>query len=169
MNDIEDDIGEYANDQTPANMEGFPLAPPGWYPTMIIAGEKKETKAGSNFYLNLMIQIVEGDYKGTNWFHMLNLWNSNEKSVQIAKAQLNCYKRAVGKPGAKSSKELMNIAFRCSVGIQTGQQGYKDKNYTKDAEPYAAVPSSIQRVQPIVVVGNQVQVPLADDEVPSFQ
>lgn len=168
MNDTENDLAEFQGDNTPAKMEGFPLAPPGWYPVMIIAGEKKATNAGDGYYANLQIQIIEGDYKGTTWFHMLNLWNKSEKSANIAKGQLNCYKDAVGKPAAKAIKELLNIPFLCSVGIKKGENGYRDSNCTKDAEPIKKATSVVQKSES-QKVGNLVQTPLEEDEIPSFQ
>lgn len=154
--DNEDNSGE-------PQMEGFVLAPPGWYVSMIVGAEKKETKDKSGSYLNLQIQIVEGEYKGTTWWHMIHLWNASEKAKKIAKGQLASYRNAVGKTHISNSKELLNIPFRVSVGIQKGDQGYKDKNYTKDAEAMVQ-----KKVVGVPAVSNVKQTTIEEDEVPSF-
>lgn len=140
-----------------SQMEGFPLAEPGWHVAIITSAEKKETRDGKGAYLNLRIQIVEGDDKDCSWFHMINLWNKSEKAVKIARGQLSCYRQAVGKTLIKSSRELLDIPFRVSVGVKKGNQGYRDSNYTKDAEALAQKSN-------VAVKG----ISLEEDEVPSF-
>ena len=55
--------GEFdANDVDPR--QAFELLPVGWYTAMITGSEMKATKAGDGEYLNLTIQIVEGEYEG---------------------------------------------------------------------------------------------------------
>ena len=70
-----------------------PRYPVGDYKAVITESEVKETKAGDGQYLNLRIEIIEGEYQGRIIFVILNLWNPNPKAVEIANRELATNRR----------------------------------------------------------------------------
>ena len=67
---------------------GFEPIPAGKYVAVITASEMKETKNKDGHYLELVFQIIEGEYKGRKLWGRLNLDNANPTAVQIARGQL---------------------------------------------------------------------------------
>ena len=119
-------------------MDDFTPVPVGDYKAVITESEVKETKAGDGQYLNLRIEIIEGEYQGRIIFVILNLWNPNPKAVEIANRELATIVAAVNKPGAQNSEELHNIPMTIKVGIQPGSGEYGPSNRIKNYLPYAA-------------------------------
>jgi hypothetical protein len=119
-------------------MDDFTPIPVGDYKAVITESEVKQTKAGDGQYLNLRVEIIEGEYQGRIIFVILNLWNPNPKAVEIANRELATIVAAVGKPGAQNSEELHNIPMTIKVGIQPGQGEYGPSNRIKNYLPYSA-------------------------------
>jgi hypothetical protein len=119
-------------------MDDFTPIPVGDYKAVITESEVKETKAKDGQYLNLKIEIIEGEYQGRIIFVILNLWNQNPKAVEIANRELATIVAAVNKPGAQNSEELHNIPMTVKVGIQPGQGEYGPSNRIKNYMAYAA-------------------------------
>lgn len=128
-------------------MDDFTPIPVGDYKAVITESEVKETKAGDGQYLNLRVEIIEGEYQGRIIFVILNLWNPNPKAVEIANRELATIVAAVGKPGAQNSEELHNIPMIIKVGIQPGQGDYGPSNRIKNYMAYAAPASDPIQVQ----------------------
>lgn len=127
-------------------MDDFTPIPVGDYKAVITESEVKQTKAGDGQYLNMKVEIIEGEYQGRIIFVILNLWNPNPKAVEIANRELATIVAAVGKPGAQNSEELHNIPMTIKVGIQPGQGEYGPSNRIKNYLPYAA-PSAAAPIQ----------------------
>lgn len=119
-------------------MDDFSPIPVGDYKAVITESEVKATKSGDGQYLNLKVEVIEGEYAGRILFVILNLWNPNPKAVEIANRELATIVAAVGKPGAQDSTELHNIPMTVTVGIQEGQGQYGPSNRIKNYKPYAA-------------------------------
>jgi hypothetical protein len=98
----------------------FPALPAGKYLAAIVESEKKETKAGTGEYLELTLQVLEGEHKGRKLWSRLNLDNPNEKAVQIARAELSSICRAVNVMRPKDSQELHNIPIYISIIQEPG-------------------------------------------------
>jgi hypothetical protein len=119
-------------------MDDFTPIPVGDYKAVIMDSEVKPTKAGDGQYLNLKVEVIEGEYQGRIIFVILNLWNANPKAVEIANRELATIVAAVNKPGAQDSTELHNIPMTIKVGIQPGQGEYGPSNRIKNYMAYAA-------------------------------
>lgn len=133
-------------------MDDYSPIPVGDYKAVITESEVKATKAGDGQYLNLKVEVIEGQYAGRIIFVILNLWNANPKAVEIANRELATIVSAVGKPGAQDSTELHNIPMTVTVGIQEGQGQYGPSNRIKNYKPYkqaesAQEPVTIQTVK----------------------
>ena len=109
----------------------FDPIPAGEYAVVIVESEMKPTKAGDGSYLNLTLEVLEGDYQGRKIWDILCLEHSNQKTVQIAMGRLSAYCRACGKVEIENSEELHDIQFKVKVGIRKDEQ-YGDKNTVKE-------------------------------------
>lgn len=129
-----------------ANLSGFDASkvepndfgtiPPGDYEACIINSEMKATKDGQGSYLNLEIQVINGQYQNRRLFDKLNLQNKNEQAVTIAKGTLSAICRAVNVLTPNDSAELHNKPMRITVGSR--KNDYKNgemENYIKSYKP----------------------------------
>lgn len=129
-----------------ANLSGFDASkvepndfgtiPPGDYEACIINSEMKATKDGQGSYLNLEIQVINGQYQNRRLFDKLNLVNKNEQAVTIAKGTLSAICRAVNVLTPNDSAELHNKPMRITVGSR--KNDYKNgemENYIKSYKP----------------------------------
>lgn len=107
---------------------GFGLMPRGEYDAVIVSSERKATKAGDGHYLSFEFQVLSGEYQNRKLWANLNLWNKNDKAVQIAKGDLSAICRAIGVPTPKDSSELHNKPLKLSVAIKKNNQTDEDEN-----------------------------------------
>jgi hypothetical protein len=125
--------------------EGFDVIPPGEYEACITASEMKATKDGTGSYLNLEIQILNGQFQNRKLFEKLNLVNRNETAVTIAKGTLSAICRAVNVLTPNDSSELHNLPLRISVGVEkrkdNGEMTNRIKSFkARSVQPLAAAP-----------------------------
>ena len=93
MATIDFDATEY--EATPQS--NFDPLPPGDYPAIVTtSSDLITTKAGDGQYVELTLQVTEGEYAGRRIWERLNLKNKNEKTVHYARAQLNGIGKACG-------------------------------------------------------------------------
>jgi len=113
----------------------FEAIPAGKYLAVITESGMKPTKSGSGSYLELVFQIIEGEYRNRRLWARLNLDNPNELTVQIAKGELSAICRAVGVMQPKDSCELHNlpllITVKCKRRDDTGDVVNEIKGYAK--------------------------------------
>jgi len=115
------------------NEEDFnDLIPAGKYRLMITKVEQKESKKGG-WYLNLHIQVIDGERSGYVMYEILSLGHESEKVVNIAKSKL---KKIVGvttdNGNIDSFEDIKNQPFIGEVVIQSDKNGvYDDKNVVK--------------------------------------
>lgn len=93
----------------------FEPIPAGKYVAVIIASQQKDTRSGSGQYLELTLQIVEGEYAGRQLWARLNLNNPNAQTVKIARAELSAICRAVGVVTPQDSSDLHNLPLVITV------------------------------------------------------
>lgn len=113
----------------------FDPIPAGKYLAAIVNSEMKATKAGTGQYLELTFQVVDGQFKGRQLWARLNLNNSNQQTVKIARGELSAICRAVGIMTPNDSAELHNlpliIAVRCKKRTDTGEIVNEVRGYAK--------------------------------------
>lgn len=120
------DLGTTINvNEIPERQEFTPL-PPGDYACMITASEMKPTKNGAGEYLELSIEVQDGQFANRKLFERLNLKNANPDAERIAYESLGELCRAMSKTTIKDSNELHNKRFVARVEVEQG------KPYTKD-------------------------------------
>ena len=125
----------------------FEPIPAGKYLAIITDSEMKTTKSGNGSYLELVFQVIEGEYKGRLLWSRLNLDNPNVLAVQIARAQLSAICRSVGVMAPKDSVELhglpLLVTVKCKKREDTGDIVNEVNGYAKKeaatGEPQQAV------------------------------
>jgi len=113
----------------------FEPIPAGKYLAIITESAMKPTKSGSGSYLELVFEVIEGQFKARNLWARLNLDNPNPLTVQIARAELSAICRATGVMQPKDSIELHNlpllITVKCKKREDTGDITNEVKGYAK--------------------------------------
>lgn len=109
----------------------FAPIPVGEYTVIISASEMKDNAKGTGKYLQIIFDVVEGQYKGRKVFDILNIQNANETAQQIAQRALSSICRAVGVMHPTDSEELHNIPLLIKVGIRPANEKYEESNIVK--------------------------------------
>ena len=99
----------------------------------------KPTKTGNGQYLQLTLQVVEGEYKNRLIFDRLNIQNPNSVAQQIAQKALSSICRAVGVMHPKDSEELHDKPFSVKIGIRPASGEYGESNIVRG---YSSLSSS---------------------------
>ncbi|MFO0915323.1 MAG: DUF669 domain-containing protein [Pirellulales bacterium] len=129
-----------------ANLQGFDAnqveprvefepVPAGQYLAAIVESEMKPTRQRDGSFLEFKFEILEGEYKGRKVWARLNLENSNQKAVEIARAELSSICRAANVLQPRDSVELHNlpllIKVACKKREDTGEITNEIKGYAR--------------------------------------
>lgn len=135
-----------ANKVEPA--KAFDPVPAGEYTAAIIDSSMETNSKGTGEFLKLEFQILDGTHKGRKLYANLNLKNTNEEAVRIARAELSSICRATGILTPNDSVELHNLPMIIKVGMEkrkdTGEMQNRIKAYkprkkqSASSEPIAA-------------------------------
>lgn len=109
---------------------GFEVVPAGEYDAVIVASKVEPTKKGDGKMAVLELQILSGEYQNRKLFDRLNLWNPNEKAVQIARGTLSAICRAINVLQPKDTTQLHNKPLRVKVAVSDDPQ-YGKRNEVK--------------------------------------
>lgn len=126
----------------------FELLPAGDYKVFISSAVDKPTKSGNGSYLELQLEVLDGEHKGRRLWDRLNLVNPNEMAVDIARRQLSAICRAIGVLQPKSEAELQGKPLLCKVAIEKDKEGNSQnrvKGYAPLDKPAKAAPSGFAR------------------------
>ena len=117
----------------------FEPIPTGEYTVMITESDLKPTKSGDGQYLQLVYEILDGDYKNRKIWDRLNIVNKNSTATEIAQRSLSAICHSVGVLHPKDSAELHNKPFVVKVGIRPAQGEFSESNTVKG---YSSLSSS---------------------------
>lgn len=122
----------------------FEPIPAGWYTAMITESEFKPTKNGNGEYLQLRLDVIEGEYEGRILWSRLNLNNPSQTAVEIAQRELSSICRAVGVMQPRDSSELHDRPLKVKVSIRPAGNGYDAINEVKayDSAEGASAPAA---------------------------
>lgn len=109
----------------------FTPVPNGDYPVVITESEMKPTRNGDGQYLQLVLEIIDGPYKGRKVWDRLNLVNSNSTAVEIAQRALSQICHAVNHLNLQDSVDLHNKPLVAKLVVRQ-QPGYDDTNEVKE-------------------------------------
>ena len=109
--------------------------PADWYKVVITDTEEKPTKAMTGSYLQLTIEVIEGQHAGRKVFDRLNLKNPNSVAVEIAQRSLSSICRSIGVNNPKDSIELRDKPLMVKLAVKPADGQYGASN---DIKEYAA-------------------------------
>jgi hypothetical protein len=142
--------GFNANNVEPAN--DFDPIPAGKYLAVITASQMKETKNKTGDYLELVFQIVEGEYKTRLLSARLCLNHPTPTTSKIARSQLADICKAVGVLTPGDSAELHNLPLIINVKLKkrddTGELTNEIKGFSKRESATAPVVNGKPTVAP---------------------
>jgi hypothetical protein len=115
------------------------LLPKGWYTVVISNTTNKINKAGTGSYLELELQVVDGEHNGRRVWDRLNLDNPNQTAVDIAKASLSSICHAVGALTPRTPEDLKDKPLEALIDIQPAKGEYSESNVVRG---YQAVQGS---------------------------
>ena len=105
--------------------------PADWYKCVITDTEEKPTKAQTGSYLELKIEVIDGQYQGRLVFERLNLKNPNPTAVEIAQRSLSSICRAIGVNSPKDSAELRDKPMMVKLAVKPADGQYGASNEVK--------------------------------------
>jgi len=125
-----------------SDIESYSILPAGTYTAAIVSSENKTTKNGNGSYLELQLEIIDGQYAGRKVWDRLNLRNPNQTAVEIAMRTLASICKAIGIKTPRDSSELHNKPMKIKVSVReyNGNESNEVKKYMP-AERQQAKPS----------------------------
>lgn len=119
MAEINFDVSEY---EVSPRMTFDPI-PKGDYQAIVTDSQLKTTKAGDGEYIELTMQIVDGEHSGRRHWERLNVVNKNDKTQSIARSHLNQLAQACNVPNMKNTTELHDVPFVLSLDLDRREEG----------------------------------------------
>lgn len=101
--------------------------PNGEYLVLVAASDMKPTKAGGQ-YLELELEVLEGNFKGRKAWDRINLVNVNPKTVEIAQRQLSSLCHATSVMNVTDSAQLHGIPVIATIKYKEPANGYEASN-----------------------------------------
>lgn len=102
--------------------DDFGAIPAGDYVAIAIGSGMKPTKNGQGQFLEVVFEVLDGQYKGRKLWARLNLVNANETAVKIARGEWGQICRAVGLANPADSSEVHNKPLIINVEVVPGQK-----------------------------------------------
>lgn len=106
--------------------QGVGGLPIGKHPVIVESSEVKPNKDNTGGYLQLNLKIIDGPQTGTVGAYRLNLYHSNQQTVEIAHKQLSAICHVTGQFRIQDSAQLHNIPFLVEVGPQKNDAQYTE-------------------------------------------
>ncbi len=130
----------------------FDPIPTGKYVAVITASQFKENKNKTGEYLELVFQIVEGEYKNRLLWARLCLSHPNQTTAKIARGHLAGICRAVGVLTPRDSAELHNLPLAINVTVKkrndNGQLCNEIRGFSKRESAAAPVANGKSTIAP---------------------
>lgn len=131
--------GFNASDFAPS--QSYEPIPEGTYKAVITESEEKPTKAGTGSYMQLTVEIIDGQHSGRKLIDRLNLNNPNKVAVDIAQRTLSSICRATGVMTPTDSQELHDKPMMVKVVIRPAQGEYSASNEIKSYMVGESIPA----------------------------
>lgn len=105
--------------------------PAGWYAAVVVKTEITPTKSGSGKYLAVEFALMEQyhpELKGRKFWEQLNLYNSNQQTVDIANAHFSALCRATVGPVVVTNTDVLHgRSLAVKVKVRKSEE-FGDKN-----------------------------------------
>ena len=105
--------------------------PADWYKCVITDTEEKPNSKRTGSYLELKIEVIDGQYQGRLVFERLNLKNPNTTAVEIAQRSLSSICRAIGVNSPKDSADLRDKPMMVKLAVKPADGQYGASNEVK--------------------------------------
>lgn len=115
----------------------FDVVPAGMYEAVIVASAEKPTRDGHGKYIELELQVLNGQFQNRKIWDRLNMWNRSDKAVEIARATLSAICRAVGVLTPNDTSELHNRPLVVKVAVRKSDE-YGESNEVRGYYPRQA-------------------------------
>lgn len=121
--------------------------PRGMYPVIVIESAIKPTLAGTGEYIELTLQVVDGEFAGRRVWDRLNVSNPNKTAEDIAKRQLQELCLAAGVSSLNETEQLHDIPVLAEIDLDRKDQsrnrvmGYQAVGGSKPVASQAARPA----------------------------
>ena len=102
--------------------------PASWYPMVIRESTNEPTSSGTGAYLQLTMEVIEGQYKGRKAFDRLNLSNPNPLAVEIAYKALSAICHATGVIQCADSSQLHNRPMMVKLAVRPAETAQQSKD-----------------------------------------
>ena len=89
-------LGQSFNARTVPPSSPRDVIPPGKYVMQIVKSERKDTKDGQGEFIEMELDVLDGEFKGRKVWDRLNKWNANPQTVKIAEETLSAICHATG-------------------------------------------------------------------------
>lgn len=123
----------------------FNALPSGVYRVVSTSVEKKDSKANpDNKYFDLCFECVDEPHAGRLVWHKMNLENTNQMAVNIAKRQLTQLLRVMKKPSFQQWEELLDD-HPLAVQVYTEEYNGREQNKVKWFRPAIGAPKTPPR------------------------
>jgi hypothetical protein len=135
----------------PQIKSSFEPLPPGDYQAIISDSAIKATKAGTGEYIELTMQITDGQHTGRRIWERLNISNPNKVAEEIARSQLNGLRAALGIAKLESTEQLHDTPFVLSLDIDRKEptrnrvMGYSSAKTARHTPRLAAVETATSK------------------------
>jgi hypothetical protein len=100
-----------------APARSFDPLPRGEYAAIITESQLKQTKAGNGEYIELSIQIIDGEHSGRKLWERLNVHNENKQAEDISRRTLKQIGEACGVEHLRDTESLHDIPMTILVDI----------------------------------------------------
>lgn len=108
--------------------QGNEAIPAGWYLATAVQSDVKQTEKKTGFYLEIVFEIIEGQFKGSRVFARLNISNPNETAQRIGQGQLSAICKAVNIPYLQDSQQLHSLPIKIKVKYNEAEGKYDASN-----------------------------------------
>jgi len=147
-------------------MDTYEPLPEGDYVVAISSSELKDAKTAGNSYIQLDMDVLQGEHQGETYICRLNLFNTSQKAVDMANRELGAICKACGKPLVTSTEELHNIPMIVTLKVTPGKGDYGPSNQATGYSPAGQQqPQPVPQQQPQPVPQQQPQ-PVPQQPVP---
>lgn len=108
----------------------FDPLPNGTYRMHVTESEVKPTRNGSGQYLQLVWEVIDGDFKGRKVWDRLNIENANQTAKEIALRSLSAICHAAGVLKLSHSTQLHHKPVMVKLVVKQ-DAGYEPRNEVK--------------------------------------
>lgn len=146
----------------------FEPIPEGEYEVICEEAEEKQTQSGGTM-IKAKFRVLGPTHANRVIYNNFNIVNKSEKAQEIGRRQLSTWARAVGKPNASDTDELLNLPFIGVIGVEEGDAKYGPQNRfngfkskSGNAAPVAAKPAPKPAAAPASTPSAKEEAPAAN-------